>query len=178
MSTGPCPKVPARWPSVQFGLPRPAGAGSMKPKPDKGGDPAKCLSVDSSKHTPLPVQPTCTRVHTCTHTHPSRSLRSSLLMGLGVLLLQPNAPKTTVHSAEVQALLRGLSKAPTEPWALLTVAGDESDIGEGAPKTGWCRETAENSGVGRTQFFLESSELLREGHNPFLLQAYVAASLQ
>lgn len=47
MSTGPCPKVPARWPSVQFGLPRPAGAGSMKPKPDKGGDPAKCLSADS-----------------------------------------------------------------------------------------------------------------------------------
>lgn len=119
MSTGPCPKVPARWPSVQFGLPRPAGAGSMKPKPDKGGDPAKCLSADSSKHTPLPVQPTCTRVHTCTHTHPSRSLRSSLLMGLGVLLLQPNAPKTTVHSAEVQAVLRGLSKAPTEPRALL-----------------------------------------------------------
>lgn len=70
MSTGPCPKVPARWPSGQFGLPRPAGAGNMKPKPDKGGDPAKCLSAGSSKHMPLPAEPTCTCVHTrmCAYT--------------------------------------------------------------------------------------------------------------
>lgn len=68
MSTGPCPKVPARWPSVQFGLPRPAGEGSMQPKPDEGGDPAKCLSAGSSKHMPLPHPADVReRVHVRTH---------------------------------------------------------------------------------------------------------------
>lgn len=66
VSTGPCPKVPARWPSVQFGLPRPAGEGIMKPKPDKGGDPAKCLSA-GSKHMPLP-HPADLHLRMCTHT--------------------------------------------------------------------------------------------------------------
>lgn len=66
VSTELCPKVPARWPSVQFGLPRPAGEGSMKPKPDEGEDPAKCLSAGSSKHMPLshPAD-VYARIHVC-----------------------------------------------------------------------------------------------------------------
>lgn len=67
MSTRPCPKVPARWPSVQFGLPRPAGEGSMKPKPDEDGDPAKCLSAGFSKHMALPhLAEAHAHVHVCT----------------------------------------------------------------------------------------------------------------
>ena len=66
VSTGPCPKVPARWPSVQRGLPRPAGEGSMKAEPGKGGDPAKRCSAGSSKHMPLP-HPADTRMHACAH---------------------------------------------------------------------------------------------------------------
>lgn len=68
MSIGPCPKVPARWPSVHSGLPRPAGEGSMQLKPDEGGDPAKCLSAGSSKHMPLP-RPVGVHARVHVHTH-------------------------------------------------------------------------------------------------------------
>ena len=49
VSTGPCPKVPARWPSVQCGLPRPAGEGSMKAEPGKVGiQPSAALQAPPS----------------------------------------------------------------------------------------------------------------------------------
>lgn len=107
VSTGPCPKVPARWPSVQPGLPRPAGERGMKAEPGKGGDPAKCLSAGSSKHMPLP-RPADMHIPACTHS--TQSSPWLILMGLGGkgrCSFQP----TQDHSppAEAQRLFRGLS---------------------------------------------------------------------
>lgn len=94
-------------------------------------------------------------MHVCPHAcvHTLLSHLAGQVTGLGVAAAPVDVPKTTAHLAEVQKTLRRLSKAPTEPQARLTVAGDESDVGEQAPKTEWCHGTAQTSGVGRPESF-------------------------
>ena len=150
MSIGPCPKVPARWPSVQFGLPRPAGAGSMKPKPDKGGDPAKCLSADSlqAHAAPCPADmDVC--AHVRAHTRFSVTSPVNADGSGGSCCYSPTHPRpqSTLQKSRECSEDFGkhlLSPGPCSLWL------ERSRIRENRPQRqdGVMHGTAENSGVG------------------------------